>query len=184
MTEKEIIMYDSPEAAKKVTLTGWLSRDNKFFGKDEHLARHSGCSHTLCDCGKIMEKSWTKCADCRNTSARERFQALKFEEWDYSTPVFSWDGDEFLFDLEALEEFMEDNEMEEIDLLMAAPVYYCCIDGETVTNGEAHEDWEPSAELESKIKEFNEFIRTLPAHSYTPGKIRTTYKREPENTEE
>lgn len=35
-----------------------------------------------------------------------------------------------------------------------------------------HEDWEPSKELEEKVKEFNEFLRTERTNTYFPIKKR------------
>lgn len=176
--EKNIIMYSSPEAAKEVTLTGWLSADGRFFGKDEHGARWSGCTHNICECGAMKEKHYTICESCRHKTAAKRYNELPFQEWDLETPVFTWDGDTYFYNIESLEEYMEENDMLTINLLISQPVYHCCISPDSVVNGEAHEDWEPLPALEKKINEFNEFIRTLPAHSYIPGKIRTTYKRE------
>jgi len=43
---KEIIKYDSPDSAKYVkNIEGWVSKNGKFFGKDEHIARWDGCTH-------------------------------------------------------------------------------------------------------------------------------------------
>ena len=39
MTE-QIIAYDSAEAASIQTVSGWVSRAGRFFGNDEHMARH------------------------------------------------------------------------------------------------------------------------------------------------
>lgn len=177
MSEEKIIMYDSPEAAEQVTLTGWVSKgnDGRFWYKDEHMARWAGCTHIKCECGNISERSYTKCHECRIKSAKERYLNLPFKEWDEGAFVVDWDGDKYFFNLEDLQEYMCENEMDEIDLLFCEPVYYQPIDSETVAS-DSHEDWEPEDELEQKIKEFNVFLSTLPAHSWMPGKIRTSYK--------
>lgn len=182
-TDKEIIMYDSPEAAKKETLTGWVSGGNggypkRYYGEDEHMARWAGCTHLKCECGEIMGKSYTRCEKCRHKLDVERYNALKFKEWDYVEPVCTWGGDTYFFDIETLEEFMLENEQWEIDLIICDPVHYRHIDSEDVVKGESHEDWEPPAELEKKIEKFNDYLRTLPPHSWMPGKIRTSYKSE------
>jgi hypothetical protein len=179
--EKKIIMYDSPEAASIQTLTGWVSGPNggyksHYWGEDEHQARWSGCTHIKCECGKVREKAYTCCEDCRNKNDRERHLKLPFKEWDGKEPVTEAFGDRYFFNLEDLEEYMAENEIEEIDLLICDPVHYSHIDSEYIVNGEAHEDWEPSGELENKIKELNDYLSTLPPHSWYPGKIRTTHK--------
>lgn len=172
---EKIIMYDSPEAAKEITLTGWLSADGRFWGKDEHMARWGGCTHLTCECGNIMTKSWTKCESCRHKSAVERYNKLPFEEWDGVKPVVTWDGDEYFFDIETLNDYMSDNEMEEIDLLICDPIGYSTIDTETIAP-DCHEDWDAPNEMIEKIKSFNDYLKSLPPHSYEPGKIRTNYK--------
>ena len=35
--QKQIIMFDSPEAASLQTLTGWVTADGRFYGQDETL---------------------------------------------------------------------------------------------------------------------------------------------------
>lgn len=177
--EEKIIMYDSPEAAQEITLTGWLSGgDKRFWYKDEHMARWSGCTHLKCECGNVMSKSYTKCESCRHKANKERYDKLPYKEWDGKEPVVTWDGDTYFFDEESLIEYMEDNELKDLPLLICTPIYYQTIDGETVAS-DSHEDWEPEKELQDAIKAFNEVLRNLPAHSYTPGKVRTSYSLHP-----
>jgi len=182
--EKVVIMYDSPEAAEQVTLTGWMSKgtDGRFWYKDEHMARWAGCTHTKCECGNITEKSYTHCEQCRAKSARERYFALKFKEFDPTDNHTLAFGDEYFFSEDAIIDYItehnEDNPddiITELDLLVCEPMGYSHIDSETIA-GEAHEDFEPDSQLEQKIEEFNKYLDTLPAHSWYPGKIRTTYK--------
>lgn len=175
--EDKIIMYDSPEAGRLVTVTVW-EFDNPngiIYTPREETARYNNCTHKVCECGKPMHKYYTKCENCRIISARERFLNLPFKEWDFEEPVVVIDGDDYFFNLDDLHDYMEENEMEEIELLICESINYSCIDSEAVA-GDAHEDWEPSAELEKKIKEFNDYIKTLSPHSWMPGKVRTHYK--------
>lgn len=186
--EKEIIMYDSGEAASKKTLTGWVSGGkggypSHYYGDDEHMARWAGCTHLKCECGNIMSKSYTKCEECRHKKSSDYYMSLPFKEWDFKEYVVEWDGDKYFFSLEELEDYMQENEIEEIDLLFCEPIEYSMIDSEDLVNGNAHEDWEPSAELEKRIKELNDYLGTLPAHSYEPGKVRTNHKIKLEPTE-
>jgi hypothetical protein len=71
---------------------------------------------------------------------------------------------------------MEENEEDVIDLLICAPVNYSQIDLETIAD-DIHEDWQPDKGLCDKIDEFNSYLKTLPPHSWMPGKIRTNYKK-------
>jgi len=184
--EDKIILYDSPEAATYVTnIEGWVSANRHFYGKGEfgeRSARQDGCTHKKCECGNLFKKEWayTVCEKCVSKKAYERFLKLEYKEWDGVEYVCEFDGDEFFWDLESLQEYMCENELDEIDLYICSPIHYNTIDLETVAD-EAHEDWEPSIELEQKIKEFNDFIRTLKPHSWSGiSKIRTSYKLPPE----
>lgn len=178
--EKVIILYDSPEAAQYVTnIEGWISRERHFYGKGEfgeRSARQDGCTHKKCEvCGKVFEKTWSSCPDCQRTARYERFKKLEYKEWDGVEFICVYDGDEYFWDLESLQEYMCENDLDDIDLYICTPIFYNTIDSETVA-GDAHEDWEPTTELENKIKEFNDYIKTLNPHSWSPGKIRTSYK--------
>lgn len=175
-------MYDSPEAAQKRTLTGWVG-GGRFFGEDERGARWSGCTHQVCECGKPMSKSYTKCENCRNKAAKERYLALPYKEWDGIVPVTEWDGDKYFFNLEDIQDYMKDNELEDINLLFCDPISYSHIDYESLTGSEAHEDWEPEQKLIDAVKAFNKVIDELPPHSWMPGKIRTSYSYDLDTTD-
>lgn len=179
--EEKVILYDSPEAAKYVTnIEGWVSAEKHFYGKGEFAersARNDGCTHKKCECGELFKKEWayTVCEKCVRKKAYERFLKLPYQEWNEADYVLEYDGDTFFWDIESLQEYMCENELEEIDLYICSPIMYDTIDTETIA-GDSHEDWEPSAELEKKINEFNDYIRTLKPHSWGQGKIRTSYK--------
>lgn len=174
-------MYESPEAATYVTnIEGWVDINRRFFGKGEdaeRMARYSSHTHKKCECGGIVEKAYIKCPDCRHKAAIERFNSLPFEEWNMSDPVCTWDGDNYFFSEEELIEYMMDNEYENaegIDLLICEPVNFRPIDLDMIAD-ETHEDWSPDKTLCDKIYEFNAYLKTLPPHSWMPGKIRTKY---------
>lgn len=173
---EKIIMYDSPEAAERVTITGWKSKgdDNSFWGDDEHMARWCGCTHKVCECGNIMSKSYTKCETCIAKIDREVYNKLPFKEWDKKEVVCINDGDKYFFDIDELRDYMHFNNLTEIDLLICDPIHYNELEADDYCQ-DAHEDWEPEKELEDAVKAFNEVIKTLAPHSWTPGKIRTKY---------
>lgn len=179
MKDEKIIMYDSPEAATYVTnIEGWIDINRRFFGKGEdgeRMARYSSHTHKTCECGNKMEKGWTKCNECRHKSSIERYNARPFKEWDGTEPICTWDGDRYFFSKEDLIAYMEDNEETAIDLLICDPVNFRRIDLDTIAD-DTHEGWEPEKELCDKIDEFNAYLKTLPPHSWMPGKVRTSYK--------
>jgi hypothetical protein len=176
-TDEKIIMYDSPEAAKLVTVSVYeVYRPNGvIYVSDEKTARYNNCTHKICQCGKIMPKYNLKCANCSHTYKEERYKSLKFKEWDLKEPVVTWDGDDYFFSEENLIDYMDENNMDEIDLLICEPIYYKQIDTEHVCD-DAHEDWQPEKELLQAIESLNQVIETLKPHSWQPGKVRTSYK--------
>lgn len=173
-----MILFDSPEAATyKTGIEGWVSADGFYCGKDERLARYRGCTHVKCEeCGSPCTKGWLKCDSCRSHASQKRWAAFPHEEWDGKKPIYLWDGNQFFFSEDELIDWLYDNEAngDEVMLVICEPICYRPIDTETIA-GDAHEDWEPSDELAQKINEFNAYLKTLPPHSYTVGKIRTSY---------
>jgi hypothetical protein len=183
MSEEKIIMYDTPAAATYRTgIEGWVSSDGRFFGKGEHaeqMARYAGSTHQKCECGGIAPKGWIRCEECRRKKANEDYLKLPYKEWDGNEPICLYDDDRFFFSEEELIDYLYDHELNgsDVQLVLCQPMMYQPIDSETVA-GDSHEDWEPSKELEDRIKQFNEFLKTLPPHSWEPGKIRISYEYE------
>jgi hypothetical protein len=176
--ESKKILYDSPEAAQQMTLTGWVSGgDMKFWYKDEHMARWSGCTHLKCECGNLMKKTYTKCPSCIHKLEYERYQKLPYKEWDGTFPVFSWDSNEVFNDFESLVDHMINNEMDVINLRFPEPIHYREVKLENIAD-DVYDEWEPEEKLVKALDELNAVIRTLPAHSYISGKIRTSYELE------
>lgn len=176
--EDKIIMYDSPEAAQVITLTGWVSGgDNRFFYKDEHLARWSGCTHLKCDCGNTMKKSYTKCENCRYSLEFERYLKLPYVEWDLVTPVVERGGDTYFFNVDDLEEYMEENCTKDINLLLCVPCNYSIIDSDQWCENEPENgDGTLPDEMQKAVDALNTIIKRMPPQSYMPGKIRTSYE--------
>lgn len=178
--EKELVVFPDDEiAAKKMTVTGWVSRNGRFYGQDEHKARYDGSTHGKCDCGNKMSKGWTKCNSCSRKSDIERYKAYPFEEWDGKKPVYSDSRDKYFYDASEIEEYCEENEIEpsQLMLLICESNYLNEIDS-SIWEDELPEDGDIPKELQDKLNELNQFIETLPAISYSPSKIRTEYKIE------
>lgn len=87
----EVILDTSPEAAKFVeNISGWVSRDGLFFGKNEDAARYQGCSHRACsECGSPAPKGYTACSSCREKKAEARYEKLERAEWDEKGALYS-----------------------------------------------------------------------------------------------
>jgi hypothetical protein len=178
-TEEKIIMYDSPEAAVKVVMDLWRSSDGRL-AVTEETARYNGCTHKTCECGGIMKKGYTKCDSCSSKLRHERFMALPFREWDGKEPVCTTDGDKYFFSEDELIDFMQDDEdepMTEIDLLICEPNNFKTVD-EDYWSGYWPEDSDGDLpkEMQAALDNLNAVIKKMPAQSYSPGKIRTSYK--------
>ncbi len=98
MNDKAQVLYDSPEAAQfKTGISGWVSRDGRFYAEDEHMARFAGSTHRRCeDCGTVNQTG-RGCSVCREKINTSRFAAFPVEKWDGETPLCLFDGDKYFF---------------------------------------------------------------------------------------
>src|SRR5208282_2864582 len=100
--EEKIVMHDSPEAATRVEMLGWKSRDGIFYPGDnpssEYGARWSGCTHQTCECGNIYNKGRVRCRSCQAKLDSEKYYALPIAEWDGETPTCDDGLDKYFWD--------------------------------------------------------------------------------------
>ena len=74
---EEIILPSDPRAAKLMTVTGWVSRNGRWYGDDERTARYDGSTASECrECGTQCRKGYTMCDACSNKREREKYLAL------------------------------------------------------------------------------------------------------------
>lgn len=131
MNNKPMILNTSNEAAQLKTVTGWVDRDGRFWGKDERMARWSGATHIACQrCGTPHYKAWTLCNGCRDLAAIERWEKLERKPWDGESPVCLYDGDKYFFDLESFLEWCADHDVkpQEANLVHCKPQYLSQVD--------------------------------------------------------
>lgn len=176
----DMVLSTSNEAAQFVTnLSGWVARGGRFWGNDERMARYDGCTHRPCvDCGKPVEKitGYMKCDECREKSDNEIFESYKKQEWDEKTPITLFQGDEYFFDRESLEEYCEEHNTtpDKLPLLICEPNYAREIDDDIYCD-DLPEDQsldDVASELAEKIKELNAYIREKKIIlSWGPSKI-------------
>lgn len=160
MTGK-IILNTSDEAAKRVTITGWVSRTGQFFGDDERSARWSGATHITCECGQVTPKGYTKCEACRKKASDARYAALPKAPWDGKTMLSMFDDDRYFADIEEAEEYAFEIEstLADLQLVLCAPVYAQQIDPNEHYCDDLAEDSEVPAEIEEAFRVLNEAIK-------------------------
>jgi hypothetical protein len=162
----EIIMYDSPEAARPHNMDGWLSRDGYFYA-EESAARYHGCTHRPCEeCGAPAEKHYTACKDCRDKHDFERFQAMPRKGWDGEAMVYSELTDTYYSD--PCEVFDDIEEGVHPRLIICEPVYVSPLDINYV-EGDLPDDGDLPPEVDAAMKAFNEATKGV-VLSWLPGK--------------
>lgn len=179
MKEEKQILFNSPEAATKMTVTGWVSAKGHFYGKDEQMARYDGCTHKKCECGNLMEKGWSKCQECRRKASEVKYSSLEFKEWDGKTPLTLWDADDCFWDADDINDYLFDNVLEPADLklVLCRPEYLSEINTDQWEESLPEDgDGELPKELNEKIKELNKFIDTMKPVGWFSTNIRTEYK--------
>ena len=168
------VLYSSDNAAKFVTgIEGWVDRQGRFWGKDEHMARYAGCTHIGCkDCGKpIPVRGYTICGECRNKKSIEKYNAMPRMAWDGVTPIYSEAADEYFFGEDGLRDHIEEYgcSIESLRLVICEPNCFREIDSDYFCD-ELPEDGELPDDLTEALNALNEVIRSLPPASWSPGK--------------
>lgn len=190
--EDKIVMYDSPEAARKVTMhldgkeiaQGWLSADN-FFYTEEDMARYKSCTHKVCECGNAMKKQYVCCESCRAKRERERYLNMPFQEWNGKDFICSYNHDAFFWSEEELIDYCDEHEVDANSLMLCIcePNEFRQVDS-SYWEGSFPEDsdGELPKEMEDALRYLNVAIMNAAPPSWRKGKFRTSYDYTPETT--
>lgn len=160
MNNETMILTSSDEAAKFVTdIKGWVSRDGRFYGDDERLARWAGATHIICECGKPARKSYTCCDECQSKRATERWLALPIVVWDEVTPLCIYQDDTYFFGLDEVIDHCEANDLdiENLQLVVCEPSHLRQID-EDYWEDELPEDGELPTPIQLALDALNKAI--------------------------
>ncbi len=171
-----VIPYDSPEAAQIKTVTGWVSRDGRFLGNDEHTARYFGCTHRPCeDCGALTPvHGFTVCDNgCHQKRMIARYEAMPRAAWDGKAMLYSDARDEYFNDLErALDGLEEGETLADLRLIICKPNYPRRVDEDYWSDDlPTEEDGALPGELLEAVCALNAVIDKLPPLSWYPGKF-------------
>ncbi|MBE5254564.1 hypothetical protein H2P46_21815 [Mixta sp. Marseille-Q2057] len=164
--EQVVVMYESPEAASIQTVTGWVDRNGRFWGKDEDMARYAGSTHRICP--KNPEHGARKtngyCEQCYSENRQNYFASLERKAWS-GEPLVIFDDDTYFFDAESLADHCWEYGVlpRELQLLICEPnrpreidmVDHC---EEIIPDGGDHHDipeaiWEAAEALNKAIRE-------------------------------
>lgn len=182
---QKIIMYDSPEAAKLVTVECWQASTGQLIPLNqhdaEHLARYIGSTHKKCDvCGELVAKnSW--CRTCQRRKESERYDKAEKRPWPEVGGVF-W-GDEYF---SSPEDIVTEAEMQieaDANLLefletqhiwVSEPVYLHQISEDTWCDDlpEESDGYDIPSEVQAALKKLNEVIAKQGPSCYTQSKYR------------
>lgn len=181
MEDKKIVMFDSSEAATLKTVTGWVSRDGRFYGDDERIARYAGCTHQACDqCEAIVPRGRLICDACRNKATAAKYSALEAKEWDGETPLALFDCDTYFFDFESVEDYCDQNDckVEDLQLVICTPIKPALLSADDLFCDSLPEDGETPDAVKDAVEAVNQAIIAAPPFSWYPGKFRAVFAQE------
>ena len=173
MAEKEMVLNTSPEAASIQTVTGWVSRDGRFWGDDERMARYDGCTHVACNkCGEPVEKGWLACRKCRDQADTDRYNAMPRKPWD-GNMVYSQARDRYYQDPGDAEDELEEGEtLADLQLVLCEPNYGRKLDPDHFCDELPDDDeGELPDILYDAIDAFNAAVEKVGPLSWSPGKF-------------
>lgn len=127
----DIIMYDDPDIVEfKTDIKGWITTKGRYYFGDnkdsEHMARYNACTHDLCKCGKIKEKFYMYCSECREVRKKERYDKMPYKDYDYETPLYSDYIDKFFSSYSECCEYCYDNKLNPADMRLIICEYQYC----------------------------------------------------------
>lgn len=174
-----VVLDSSSEAAAyRTDIKGWVSRNGRYCGQDERLARYYGCTHVACeDCCKPIKKTYTVCQECRGKREVERYLAMPKQEWDREGFVYSQVADEY-FDSDQLAEHCEENELtpDDLRLVICEPNYAREIDTDYFAD-DLPEEVDLPREIWVALDALNKVIREFRTPlSWSPGKFSAVVK--------
>lgn len=77
------------------------------------MARYCCATSRPCACGARMDKSYTKCDECREHSLAEAWENKPTTEWDGAFPIGCDDPEEFFWDTGSVLDFIDEQGIEE-----------------------------------------------------------------------
>ena len=181
MKNEKIIMENSDEAATyRTNICGWVNSKGHFYGKDEAAARYAGSTHSLCECGEILNSrrpiGHKTCKKCRDKRDIKNYNKKEKRKWDKLSVIYSQKYDEYFDGIDELENFL--NEYEKKDrpkiadmmLVHCDPQYLSEIDSD-YWRDLMSDECELSDEIIKALDDLNDIIQIAEPVSWVPGII-------------
>jgi hypothetical protein len=177
LKSETIILDTSGEAAHyRTNIEGWVDREGRFCGKNERMARYSGCTHLVCGtCGEAYPRH-AYCRPCSERKEIERYNARPKKLWDGQAPLYSHACDMWFNEISEIEECCEEHEctIDDLRLSIGEPVHPRQI-GDDYWDDDLPEDMtlnDCDSDLSKLVEAVNQYIReTKPIISWTAGKF-------------
>lgn len=113
---------------------------------------------------------------------QKNYESKPFKEWDGITPLCLYDDSKFFFSEDDITDYLYEDDAdpiaaEDLMLMICEPNYYPQIRYEDYVEDIMPEDWDGDfpKELEKRLIEINEFIKTMKPCSWGEGRFRTSY---------
>lgn len=177
----KVVLYDSPEAASFVTVTGWMSRNGIFYGDDERTARWYGCTHIPCEqCKEPTRKGYSICDKCRGVEERERYEKLERRPWTEG-PVAIYRDDHYFWDDDDILEYCEEEGInpDRLMLVLCKPCDLPVLDANDFLKDVLPEDQycEDKGILEAAAA-FNEAVKKATSIFWYPDKYAAVWRKD------
>ena len=175
MTDKKRILYDSPEAASVQTVTGWVSSRGMFCGNDEHMARHHGSTHRVCEKNLDHGEHETRgyCEVCAREGRAAQYETLPKRPYDGTFPLTVWDCDEWFYDADHLIGYLVDNDIrpEDAALVACRSVAFRDLNEEDIIDSSGAEDYDLPDDVRKALDAFNAVLEQASSNLFEADKI-------------
>jgi hypothetical protein len=165
-------------------VTAYTDHAGRIWRNADDCARFGLGTHTACGrCERVaVPRSMRFCRACRSLRAIEKWEALPRIAWDGKEPVTLLDGDDFFWDTDELDLWLDGQDVEPpYGPEETPPLLINCIrqswklcDPADVYESVYCEDWDPSddlprAEFESLLRQANALLHKHPPRVWEPA---------------
>jgi len=176
MDNEKIILSNSPDAATyKENLSGWVSRTGRFWGKDGHMAKWDGATHTKCRCGIIFPKN-SYCKTCAEKRRLEKFKAKPVMVWNGKDALYSDSEDRYYGEWEGVNNEDRKVSFESMNFIICERTEWRELSDDFFEDSLCEDVG--NDELIDLIHDFNENLKEIQTNCWEPGLYRAVLEEE------